>query len=396
MVMTMIESSAGQRRDDEHFVALAAELGAQFAPRAAAHDRDNTFVEENFRALRAAGYTRLAIPEELGGLGATLRQVCFAQAELARGCAATALAVNMHIYLTLANVYRWKHGAEAAGAVLRKVAEEELILMTSGGSDGLQPGATAERVDGGYRVTGRKVFCSQAPVADILVTAAAYDDPAEGRVILMLSVPMQSAGVRIVETWDALGMRGTASHDVQLDGVYVADARVVARRPWGRLDPVLRSASIHFAVPTAAVYYGIAAAARDEAVRLVHHSARAGQDPSADPLVQRQVGLMDYKLRVAWWSVLGMLDELGDEYAYPLDDRTVAMCMQAKRCAVTEATEVVDLALQVAGGASYFKRSPLERAYRDVRAGAYHPLTPERTLLYAGRLGLDLPADQIW
>ena len=102
-------------------------------PRAAAHDRENTFVAENFQQLRESGYSRLAVPEALGGLGATMRQVCYAQAELAKYCGSTALAINMHLYLTLANVYRWEHGAANADALLRRVAADGLILMTSGG-----------------------------------------------------------------------------------------------------------------------------------------------------------------------------------------------------------------------------------------------------------------------
>src|SRR5215218_4232990 len=101
------------RSDDDRFVSLAAAPGAQFAGRAAEHDRENTFVDDNFQALRASGCIVLAIPLELGGLGASLRQVCYAQAELGRSCGATALAVNMHIYLTLTNMYRWKNGAAA-------------------------------------------------------------------------------------------------------------------------------------------------------------------------------------------------------------------------------------------------------------------------------------------
>jgi acyl-CoA dehydrogenase len=191
-------------------------------------------------------------------------------------------------------------------------------------------------------------------------------------------------------------MRGTASHDVQLDDVYVSDAQVAARRPWGRLDPVLRNAGLHIAPLAASVYYGIAAGARDEAVRVV--GGRQAQDPPLvqDVLVQRNVGLMDAKLRTAWWSLAGALGELGDDYDYPIDDARLNACMVAKRDVVTEAVEVVDLAMEAVGGPSYYKRSPLERAYRDVRAGLYHPLTPERTLLFGGRLALGLPADQIW
>ncbi len=383
------------REGDDRFVPLAAELGARVAERAAEHDRENTFVEENFALLRQSGYTALAIPEELGGLGATLRQVCYAQAELARSCGATALAVNMHLYLTLANVFRWRKGLAGADTVLKRIAHDGIVLMTSGGSDGIWPSATAVKENGGYRVSGRKMFCSQAPVADVLTTMAAYDDPQEGTVVLLMGIPTTSEGFSIVETWDTLGMRATSSHDVELDDVYVSEAQVVARRPWGRVDPALRNAAIHFAPPVAAVYYGVAAGARDEAVRVAcQRKSGDGRPLVQDPLIQRQVGLMDVKLRTSWWSLLGALDELGDDYA--LDDRAVAPLMVAKRHIITEATATVDLAMEIVGGSAYFKRSPLERAYRDVRAGAFHPFTPEKTLLYAGCRALGQSVDTIW
>ncbi len=387
---------AAVRPDDDRFVGLAAELGAQFAARATEHDRDNSFVEDNFRALRDSRYTALAVPTELGGLGATLRQVCYAQATLARGCASTALAINMHVFLTLANTYRWINGAAAAEELLRRVATDGLLLMSSGAADGLWPTTTATREDGGYRVVGRKPFCSEAPIADVLATFAAFDDPQEGRIILGISVERTSPGFRVVETWDTLGMRGTASHDVQLDGVFVPDAQVTSRRPWGHLDPILRSALIHFALPVAAVYYGIAASARDEAVRcLTHRNGADGQALATDALLQRTVGQIDARLKTAWWALLGALDELGEDFHYPVDDARLNVCMLAKRCVVLEAQAVVDLAMQAVGGSSYFKRSPLERAYRDVRAGSFHPLAPDKTLLYAGRLALGQPADQV-
>jgi acyl-CoA dehydrogenase len=385
------------REGDDRFVPLAAELGAQFAERAARHDRENTFVEDNYPLLRDSGYTALPIPTELGGLGASLRQVLYAQAELAKYCGSTALAVNMHLYLTLTNLYRWKRGAAAVEGLLRRVAGEGLILMTSGGSDGLWPSATAVKDNGGFRVTGRKMFCSGAPLADVLVTMAAYDDPDEGRVVLAMGIPRQSEGLQVVDTWDTLGMRATASQDVQLDGVYVSDAQVAARRPWGRLDPVLRNAILHFCPTVGAIYYGIAAGARDEALRTIARRPGGDGEPRAhDPATARLVGLMDYKLRTAWWSLIGSLNELPDDYDYPLDDPTCNSILLAKRHAVVEAVEVVDLAMEAVGGSSYYKRSPIERAYRDVRAGKFHPLPPEKTLTFAGRFALGLPVDQIW
>lgn len=388
---------APARPGDDEFVPLAAELGAQFAERAAKHDRENTFVEENFAVLRASGYSALAIPEEFGGLGASLRQVCYAQAELARYCGATALAINMHIYSTLTNIYRWKNGAAAVEGLLRRIANERLLLMTSGGSDGLWPSTTAIKDNGGFRVNGRKSFCSQAPVANVLSTFATYNDPNDGPVILVMGVPMSSPGVSVIETWDTLGMRGTGSHDVQLDEVYVSDAQIVARQSWGKIGPVLRSALLHAGATMGSVYYGIAAGARDEAMRVITKRQNgSGESATEDAAITRTVGLMEYKLRTSWWALAGSLNELADDYQYTLDEATVSTGLLAKRCLVTEATEIVDLAMEAVGGSAYFKRSPLERAYRDVRGGKFHPLPPEKTLQFAGRLALRQPVDQIW
>ena len=278
--------------------------------------------------MREQGYLRLAVPVELGGLGASMRQVCYAQAELAKHCA-SALAVNMHLYLVLANAYRWRHGAPVEG-VLRRVADDGIVLMTSGGSDGIWPSRTAVRDNGGFRVSGRKMFCSQAPIADVLVTMAAYDDPEEGTMVLLMGIPTTSEGFQVVETWDTLGMRATASHDVQLDDVKVSDAQIVARRPWGKVDPALRNAGVHFAPPVAAVYFGVAAAARDEAVRVVCDRRSGDGHPLAqDATSQRLVGLMDHKLKVAWWSLAGALGELGEDYTP--DEAALELVMLAKR-----------------------------------------------------------------
>ena len=388
---------APARPGDDRFVPLAADLGARFAERAAEHDRENTFVEENFGPLRESGYTALAIPEELGGLGASLRQILYAQAELGRYCGATALAVNMHHYLTLTNLYRWKNGAAAAEPLLRRIAAEKLLLMTSGGSDGLWPSTTATRENGGFRLNGRKRFCSQAPIANMLSTFATHDDPVEGKVILAVGVPTSSPGLQVLDTWDTLGMRGTGSHDVQLDDVKISEAQVVARQPYGKIGPALRVALIHGVSTMGAVYYGIAAGARDAAVRTVAGRRNgAGQPATQDPAIARLVGMMDYKLRTAWWALIGALNELPDDYQYPANDQTVNTILLAKRCVVTEATAIVDLAMEAVGGSAFYKRSPLERAYRDVRGGPFHPLTPEKTLQFAGRLALGEPVDEIW
>lgn len=378
------------RPDDDRFVGLAADVGAVAARHAAEHDRDATFVTEAYEAMRESGYLALAVPEELGGLGATLRQVAYAQAELARHDGSTALAAAMHQYLTLVQVFRRRNGAPDAEGVLRRIAGGGVVVATSGGSDWLWPTTTAVTdEDGNLRVSGRKAFCSQAPAATVIATSAVVGEPGDGAEVLHFSVPLAADGVRMEETWDTLGMRGTASHDVVLEDVVVPPQAVAGRRPYGELGAPLLGVALHFAPVVGATYYGVAAGARDVAVAGVGAASR-GPRPLRDlPRVHRQVGLMDARLRGAWWALLGAIEEIGDD-PRP-SPGLLATAMLAKRQAVTDALAVVDLAMDTLGGRSYFRSSPLERAWRDVRAGTFHPLTPEATLAYAGKLVLGDP-----
>lgn len=379
---------------DDTFVALARELGERCAEHAEKHDRENSFVRDNFELMQEAGYLRLPVPERLGGAGATLRQTLYAQAELAKHCSSTALAANMHLYWV--HIVNWnfhRTGAPQFERGLEKIARGA-IFMTSGGADWICPSGIATRVPGGYKINGRKTFCSQAPVASVLTTFAAFEDPIEGKVVLGFPVAMTSPGVEIIETWDAMGMRGTGSHDVQLTDVFIPEDAITARRPWGKQDPVLRGAAIHFAPTTASVYYGIAAGARDDAVKAVlARKTPAGRPLIEEPIIQRKIGEIDSKLLTAWWTLIGAVTELGDSYGP--EESFVGRLNVAKSHVVQTAIDVVDMALEVVGGPSYFKRSRLERLYRDVRAGKYHPLTPDNTLTFAGRMALGLSTEDI-
>ncbi len=365
---------------DERFLALAADIGRRAAATEAEHDRAATFVTEAYDAMRENGYLGLAVPSELGGLGASWRQVVLAQHELARHSGAAALASAMHHYLTLVHRFRHAKGAPDAAGTLRRIADEGIVLATSGGSDWVSPTTTAVEVDGGYLFTGRKSFCSQAPGATVLATSAVLGEPGPGAEVLHASVPFSSPGVSLVDTWDTLGMRGTASQDVVLEDVFVPAERVLGRRPYGVLAGPLLVAVLHFAPVIAGVYLGVARGAYDEALRLT------AKKPGPAPGAVRQLGEMQARLRVAMWGVLGSVEEVGE---YPAADMaSVRTVLTAKRAAVLEAVAVTDLALQVAGGPAFYRRSPLERAYRDVRGGPFHPLTPEATLADLGEAAL--------
>jgi alkylation response protein AidB-like acyl-CoA dehydrogenase len=372
---------------EEELIAWADELGSTIAPYAAEHDRDGTFVTEAFEILRSSGFLSIAVPEELGGRGATIREVAMAQRQLARHCGSTALASSMHQHVTLFTAWRFRRELPGAEATLRRIANERIILVSTGGADFTTPRGTATAVDGGFRVSGRKVFASQVPVGDVFSTMFVLDDDGTP-VVLNMAVPVKADGVTIHDNWDTLGMRGTGSHDVTIEDVFVPEDKVLARRPWGVVDPPLQ-VIVSIAMPViAAVYLGVAEAAREAAVALV-----AGTPRAEDPTIQRQVGLMDNRLRVMSWALDGALRAAGDDPAPAMS--TVADVMAAKREIAVGGVEVCDLAMEVGGGAAYFRTSPIERCYRDVRGAKFHPFGPEQTLLHAGRLALGLPADAV-
>jgi alkylation response protein AidB-like acyl-CoA dehydrogenase len=371
---------------DNDLINGAAAVGARIADHAARHDAEGSFVEEGLAALREGGYLALAVPAELGGMGATPRQVAMFQRELAHHCGSTALGSSMHQHIVCFTAWRYRREMPGAEATLRRVADEGIVLVSTGGADFTRPRGDATKVDGGYRVSGRKVFASQSSAGAVLVTMFGYDDPEQGRRVLNMPVPIASEGVTVLDNWNTLGMRGTASNDVVLEDVFVPDERVVGSRPWGTLDPPLQViASIAMPI-ISAVYLGVAEAAFAAAVQ-------AAAAKAEDVVVQRQIGLMAHRLRVASWALDGALAQVGDDPAPSFEN--VVAAMLAKREIAIAGVEVCDIAMEVAGGAAFFKGNVIERCYRDVRGAKFHPFTPEMSLVFAGRAALGLPLEDV-
>ena len=370
---------------EAQLVARAAACGPVLAEHAARHDTDGTWVAESFQHIKDAGLLKIAVPAELGGEGATIREVAMVQRELAKYCASTALASSMHQHVTAFTAWRYRRNLPGAEATLKRIVDDGIVLVSTGGGDFTRPRGEAVKVEGGYKVSGRKLFASQSPVGSVLSTMFVYDDPERGKRVLNMAVPVNVDGVTVHDNWNTLGMRGTGSNDVSIDGVFIPEDKVVADRPYDELDPPLQViCSIAFPI-IIAVYLGVAEGARDYAIASVSRPT--------DPSVQRQVGLMNNRLQVASWALDGALSVVGDD-PKPSHE-TVAAVMAAKREIANAGIEACDIALELGGGAGFFKGSPLERAYRDVRAIKFHPLSPEMTLLHAGRLALGEPCGQV-
>jgi alkylation response protein AidB-like acyl-CoA dehydrogenase len=355
----------------------ARSFGPLLADRAADHDLQGTFVTESFELLNASGYLASPVPTELGGGGATTAQVAWAQHELARFCGSTALATTMHLHVVLTNAWRWRKGMPGADRLLQRVAGERLVLASTGGGDFTIPTGEARRVEGGWSVSGRKAFVSGAPAAAVASMWALADN---GEAIAF-GAPLNHPSVTIVENWDAPGMRGTASHDVVLDGFFVPDDAVTGRRTPGEFAPVLAIVAAKALTVIAATYLGVASGARDAVL-----ARTAGTNRALDPGVRRTIGLMDEHRIAATWTLDGVFTALGED-PDPTPE-TFATATLAKRMVVEHARAIGDLAMDVLGGRGYRRGDVVERAWRDLRAGSFHPLDSELTLRVAGDVAM--------
>ena len=377
---TLIETAAAPERGS--IIERARAIGPVLAEHAARHDREGTFVAEAYAALHESGLLRAGVPVELGGDGATVAELTALQRELGHWCGSTALASSMHQHVVAFTAWRYRRGLPGAEATLRRVAEEGILLVSTGGGDYTHPNGEAVKVDGGYRVSGHKRFASQSAHGTVMSTMFTYDDPEQGLRVLNVAVPIAAEGVTVSDNWDTLGMRGTASNDIFVKDVFVPDEKVLANRPHGVVDPPLQVISqIAFPIVSGA-YLGVAEAAYEAAL------AAAGRTAD-NVLTQRRVGELKHKLQVASWALDGALAAVGDDTT-PSHDTYLAV-MSAKAQVAAAGIEVCDLAMDLVSGGGFFKGSVIERCYRDIRAAKFHPLTIEATLVETGRHALGVP-----
>ena len=358
-------------------------IAAAIEEQAAAHDAEDTFVSDAYQLLKREGFFRALVPAELGGLGASLTEACGIIRRLGGACASTALAYSMHSHMVAVAAWRWRHEGASTDGLLRRVAAENLILVSSGGSDWLRSSGVATRTNGGFLVTARKVFSSGCPAGDLLVTSAVHDDPAAGPTVLHFAVPLKADGVRILDTWRVLGMRGTGSHDIELKEVFVADAAISGRRPQGKWHPLFHAISM-IALPLIySAYVGVAEGARAKALSV----ARRRPD---DGSLAYLVGEMENAFATAEMALDRMIRDAESGNPGP---QATNRAVIGRAIAGQAAIRTVERAMEVAGGASFYRDLGLERAYRDVQGARFHPLQERPQLRYTGRLALGLDID---
>lgn len=362
---------------------LAERVAAEMGPHAAAHDADDSFVAECYARLKADGFFKMHVPAELGGHGASYAELCAVARKLAAACGSTGLAFAMHSHIVAVAVWRWRNEKAPTDGLLKRVAAENLICISSGGSDWLKSIGTATKVEGGYRIKARKMFSSGSPMGDLLVTSAVTEDPQSGSTVLHFAVPFKAEGVKILDTWRVMGMRGTGSHDVELNDVFVPDAAISGRRPQGKWHPLFHTISMLAFPIIYSAYMGVADGARVKAIEV----ARKKPDDGSAAYLAGEMENAYASAEIAYADMLRIADT---EKPGP---ETTSRQMIRRTLVAQNAIKTVERAMELAGGAAFYRGMGLERAFRDVQAARYHPLQEKPQLRYTGRVALGFDID---
>jgi alkylation response protein AidB-like acyl-CoA dehydrogenase len=382
---------------DQTATILTKELLDRFGERAPRYDRENKFFQEDFDELKAAGYLLLAVPKSFGGAGLNLAEVCRVQARLAYRAPATALAVNMHLYWTGIAADLHRSGDHRLDWILKDAAAGEVFAAGHGerGNDlpVLASSSMAEPVNGGYRFTGHKIFGSLTPVWTRLgIHAMDLSDPTKPLVVHAF-MPRDTAGYQIIESWDTMGMRATRSDDTVLQGAVVPDRYIARVVPSGFAGADAFVLGIFaWAEPTFGhIYLSVAQRARDLAVAEVRQKksvALGGRSMAWNPMVQHAVAEMDIELE----AINAIMTRVAEDWSAGVDHGGLwpAKLVSAKYRAVEGAKRVVDIAMDVSGGTGMFRKNELERLYRDVRCGGFHPANSAIAHEVVGKTALGL------
>jgi alkylation response protein AidB-like acyl-CoA dehydrogenase len=383
---------------DQHV--LSDEILVRCAERAPVYDRENRFFDEDFEELQKSHYLTIAVPKELGGLGLSLAEVNREQRRLAYYAHATALAMNMHLYWTGVAADLWRAGDKSLEWLLKATVAGEVFAAghaeTGNDMPLLLSTTKAERVDGGYRFSGRKAFGSLTPVWTYLgIHAMDTSDPAAPKIVHAF-VPRTTQGVTVKDTWDVLGMRATRSDDTILDGAFVPDryiARVVPAGAAG-IDHFVLAIFAWGVLGFAAAYEGLARHAFDMVIDTVKQKTSVALSRSMAYHAEVQHAVAE--MMIALESIGPHLEKTTQDWSDGVDHGHAwgAKIVATKYHVVESAWRVVDLALEVAGGFGIFKQSGLERLFRDARLGRIHPANSFLTHEFVAKTALGINPDE--
>ena len=360
---------------------LASVLGPQIAEGADERDAAGKFASENYSLFKQHKVFSALVPSELGGGGARHSEMCAFVRKLAHYCPSTALSLSMHQHLVAAAVVNYRNG-KPGQKLLERVAANETVLISTGANDWLESGGEVEKTDGGYLVSAKKPFGSGSPAGEVLVTSAPYHDPVQGWQVLHFPVPFASEGVSLANDWDTMGMRATGSNTVILDKVYVPEEAVVLTRPRGEYHMAWNTI-LTVAMPLImSVYTGVAEAAAEIAI-----GQAAGREN--DPAAPFFLGELTNLLTTAQIAADDMV-RITNDYDFQPTLETANAILVRKTIVANAVLATAEKALEVSGGAGFYRRFKLERLLRDAHAAQFHPLQQKRQHHFTGRLAMSL------
>lgn len=361
-----------------NWTAQTHQLGKTFAKRAAQYDQNHQFVVDNYEDLKAHRYFAGLVPKELGGEGLSFTEMCHIIRILGQYCGSTALAFSMHQHLVAATVWKYQHKGLGA-ALLQKVAQEQIILVSTGARDWLSSNGKMEKVEGGYLCTAKKSFASQCIIGDIAITSAPYDCPKNGKEVLHFPVSLSAKGAEILEDWQVLGMRGTGSHSLLFDQVFIPEASIALRRTAGEYHPVW-SVVLTIALPLImSAYTGIAERAMSISLNM---AKKAVQQQGQIPYLVGQINNTLLGVQTQWKAMY----QLTKDFDFQPNQQTTINMLSLKTNVSEGTKQVVKEAMDIAGGQSFYQKNELERLFRDVQAAAFHPLPKWKQYAFTGEL----------
>jgi alkylation response protein AidB-like acyl-CoA dehydrogenase len=379
---------------------LTDEMLSRFESRVATYDRENRFFDQDFEELRAAKYLVLPVPKEFGGAGLSLAEMCRQQRRLAYYAPATALAVNMHVYWVGIAADLWRRGDTSLEWILRDAAAGEIFAAghAESGNDipVLLSTSKAERVEGGYRFTGRKQFGSLTPVWTRFGLHGMDTSDPEHPKIVHAFMPRDNSGYIIKETWDVLGMRATRSDDTVLENAFIPDryiARVVPAGGAG-IDAFVLSIFAWALMGFSNIYYGLARRALDKSIASAKSkgSLALTRTMAYHPEVQHAIAQMVIDLE----SIGPHIERVAEDWSNGVDHGAEwpLKIFAAKYRAVEAAWRVVDTGLDIVGGHGIFRSAGYERLLRDARLGRIHPANSFLTHEVVGKTALGISLDE--
>lgn len=353
-------------------------LATRFQSRAHKVDAEGGFPFDNIQDLKDTGYTTLTVPKKYGGNGISLYEMIKLQELIAEGDGSTALAIGWHmgIIYNLNEKNSWKEPIfkflceqVMAGSLINSAATEP---KTGSPTRGGRPETTAEQKGGRWLLNGRKTFTTMSPVLDYFIVSASLKGTEE---IANFLIPRSAEGLKIEETWDVIAMRGTGSHDLVLEDVIIPEEYMV--------EPIKpgKKRAMGWLLHIPACYLGIAKAAKRYSINFAkEYSPNSIQGTIIDlPNVQQKIGEMELKIMQAEFFLYGAAKQW-DESTEEEREKLASVLGAAKLTVTNSAISIVDLAMRIVGAKSLTSQNPLQRYYRDVRAGLHNPPMDDMTI----------------